>query len=50
MKLTIIIDDDLKETRLDTIISNFSKDCSRSRAVRLVNTGEILVNHQQKKP
>ncbi|WP_300461402.1 RluA family pseudouridine synthase [Desulfobacula sp.] len=50
MKLTIIIDEDLKDTRLDTIISNFSTDCSRNRAVRLVNTGDIRVNHQRKKP
>ncbi|MBU1344343.1 MAG: RluA family pseudouridine synthase [Proteobacteria bacterium] len=50
MKFTIDIHDDLKDIRLDSVISNFRKDCSRNKAAALVNTGDILVNNKRKKP
>ena len=50
MKVNINIHDGLKDTRLDTVISNSIKACSRSRAATLVNNYDILVNHTKKKP
>ena len=50
MKVNINIDDDQKDTRLDTVISSFYKACSRSRAALLINNSDILVNHKKKKP
>jgi len=50
MKVNINISEDLKDTRLDTIISGFSKACSRSRAAHLINNSNILVNNKKKKP
>lgn len=50
MKLHIIITEDLNNTRLDTVISNFHNACSRSMAAALADNGDLLVNHQKKKP
>jgi 23S rRNA pseudouridine1911/1915/1917 synthase len=50
MKININIHDDLTGTRLDTIISNFVKECSRKRASYLINNSHILVNNNKKKP
>ncbi|MDA3790447.1 MAG: RluA family pseudouridine synthase [Desulfobacula sp.] len=50
MKINIKIPEDLKENRLDTVISTFNQSCSRSLAVKLINTGTILVNNEKKKP
>jgi 23S rRNA pseudouridine1911/1915/1917 synthase len=50
MQVNITITDDLKNTRLDTVITNFSKVCSRSRAVKLIKAGDILVNNTKRKP
>ncbi|MBU8912228.1 MAG: RluA family pseudouridine synthase [Desulfobacterales bacterium] len=50
MKINFDIHDDQKGTRLDTVISDFYKACSRSRAAILINNSEILVNHEKKKP
>ncbi|MBC8440105.1 MAG: RluA family pseudouridine synthase [Deltaproteobacteria bacterium] len=50
MKINIKIPEDLKDTRLDTVIATFSKACSRSLAVKLINNGTILVNNEKKKP
>ncbi|MBU1695684.1 MAG: RluA family pseudouridine synthase [Proteobacteria bacterium] len=50
MKINIKIPEDLKDTRLDTIIATFSEACSRSLAVKLINTSAILVNNEKKKP
>ncbi len=50
MKININIYDDLTGTRLDTIISNFVKTCSRTRAGYLINSSHILVNNNKKKP
>jgi len=50
MKINIKIPEDLKDNRFDTVITTFSKLCSRSLAARLINTGDILVNNEKKKP
>jgi len=50
MKINITIDDEQKDTRLDTVISNHSKTCSRSKATVLINNSNILVNNEKKKP
>ncbi|WP_457552880.1 RluA family pseudouridine synthase [Desulfobacula sp.] len=50
MKVNITIPEDLKPTRLDTIIFNFINACSRSRAAKLIRAGDILVNNEKKKP
>jgi len=50
MKVNINIDDDLKDTRFDRVISSFCKTCSRSRAVSLINSSDILINHKRQKP
>jgi len=50
MKINISIHSELKGTRLDTVISEFDQDCSRSRAVWLINNSHILVNTLNKKP
>ncbi|MCP3876231.1 MAG: RluA family pseudouridine synthase [Desulfobacteraceae bacterium] len=50
MKLNINIHDDQKNTRFDTVISNFSKTCSRRKATLLINSNSILVNNKKKKP
>lgn len=50
MKIHIIINDQHKNTRLDTVISTHIKDCSRSRAADLINDSRILVNKAKKKP
>ena len=50
MKINITIDDEQKDTRLDTVISNHSKTCSRSKATVLINNSNILVNNKKKKP
>ncbi len=50
MKINIKIPENLKDTRLDTVIATFSKACSRSLAVKLINTSAILVNNEKKKP
>ena len=50
MNLNITIDTDIENTRLDTIVSNGCKSCSRSCAALLINKGQILVNQAIKKP
>jgi 23S rRNA pseudouridine1911/1915/1917 synthase len=50
MKININIHSELKGTRLDTVISEFDQDCSRSRAAWLINNSHILVNKFKKKP
>lgn len=50
MKLTILINDDLKQTRLDTLVANYNKACSRSKAANLIISSDILVNTEKKKP
>ena len=50
MKVNINIPEDLKDTRLDTVISGSYKDCSRRMAVKLINTSKIFVNNEKKKP
>jgi len=50
MKINIKISEDLKDNRLDTVISFFSESCSRSLAAKLINTSAILVNNEKKKP
>jgi 23S rRNA pseudouridine1911/1915/1917 synthase len=50
MKIDITIQNDLKGVRLDTIISNFSNSCSRTRAGYLLKNSHILVNKFKKKP
>jgi 23S rRNA pseudouridine1911/1915/1917 synthase len=50
MKINICIPADLDNTRLDTILCAHDKTVTRSRAVDLINTGEILVNNKTKKP
>ena len=50
MKININIHSELKGTRLDTVISEFDKDCSRSRAAWLIHNSHILVNKLSKKP
>lgn len=50
MKIDIHIQGDLKDTRLDTVIAQFGKTCSRSRAAALISNKDILVNHIPKKP
>jgi len=50
MKINIKIPEDLKDTRLDTVISIYNQSCSRSLAVKFINTGAILVNNEKKKP
>jgi len=50
MKINITITENLKDTRLDTAISTFDKSCSRSLAVKLINSSAILVNNEKKKP
>ena len=50
MKININIHDDLTGIRLDTVISNFVKTCSRKRAGYLINSSHILVNNNKKKP
>ncbi|CCK79361.1 RluA family pseudouridine synthase [Desulfobacula toluolica] len=50
MKLIIHIDDNLKETRFDTIVANHSKACPRNKAANLIRNGDILVNAEKKKP
>ncbi|MFH2057293.1 MAG: RluA family pseudouridine synthase [Pseudomonadota bacterium] len=50
MNLNITINTDLENTRLDTIISNGCKSCSRNCAALLINKGQILVNQAIKKP
>lgn len=50
MNLNITIDTDQKNIRLDTLISNAHKSCSRKRAALLINNGRILVNQTIKKP
>ena len=50
MKLNITIDRDCFNTRLDALVSETVSFCSRSRAVRLIETGEIRVNSLTKKP
>ena len=50
MKIHIEIQDDLKNIRLDTAVSNFVDTCARSRAADLIAKGEILVNNIKKKP
>ena len=50
MKIDINIHDDLKGTRLDTVISGFVEQCSRSKASDLISSRQILVNNNKKKP
>ena len=50
MKVNINIPEDLKDTRLDTVISGSYKDCSRRMAAKLINTSKIFVNNEKKKP
>ncbi len=50
MKVNINISEDLRDIRLDILISNFTRTCSRSRAVTLINNSDILVNNIKKKP
>ncbi len=50
MKIDIHIHDDRKGTRLDTIISNYGKSCSRTKASNLINNSHIVVNGLKKKP
>ena len=50
MKINIKISEDLKNVRLDAVISNLNKACSRNLAVKLINKGLIFVNNENKKP
>ncbi len=50
MKIDINIHDDLKGTRLDTIVANYGKSCSRAKASDLINNSRIIVNGFKKKP
>jgi len=50
MEININIHDDLKGTRLDTIISDYSESCSRAKASSLIIKTDILVNGLKKKP
>jgi len=50
MKVNITIPEALKDIRLDMVISNFSSVCSRNMAAKLINTSDILVNNEKKKP
>jgi 23S rRNA pseudouridine1911/1915/1917 synthase len=50
MKIKLIIQDDHKDIRLDTLVSNFFEACSRNRAVALINSCDIRVNQVGKKP
>ncbi len=50
MKININIHDDLKGTRLDTIISAYGKSCSRAKANYFINHNHIIVNGLKKKP
>jgi 23S rRNA pseudouridine1911/1915/1917 synthase len=50
MKINITIPEDLKDTRLDAVITSLSNLCSRSLAVKLIKAGDILVNNTKKKP
>jgi len=50
MKINICVSDELKNTRLDTILCTHDKAFTRSRATALVNNSDILVNNKTKKP
>ncbi len=50
MKINITIHNNLKGTRLDSIIADYDKTCSRTRASCLINNSHILVNKLKKKP
>ena len=50
MKISIDVKDNLRNIRLDVVISRFSKACSRKKSSALINNSDILVNHMKKKP
>lgn len=50
MKLNIHIQEDQQGSRLDVIVSDFDKKCSRNRAIHLINNSIVLVNNSKKKP
>jgi 23S rRNA pseudouridine1911/1915/1917 synthase len=50
MKINITIQEDHKDIRLDTLVSNFLETCSRSRAAALINSCDIRVNQVAKRP
>jgi len=50
MKINITINEEKGGVRLDTVITDLHKGCSRRRASGLIHEGHILVNHTKKKP
>ncbi len=50
MKIKFKITKEQKDTRLDVVLSEQIKDCSRTRIANFINNESVLVNNQKKKP